>query len=153
MNTSTWKYGGVRPPSFPENLLRSFGNALGEQRLMSFWLEQIKNGQSIHPIAKGDEKWFSQGMKQHLFINAVFPVVFAYYNKVGRPADCERIAEAFGTLAPENNSIVKKWKSLPLRSISARETQALIQLFNKHCVAKRCLSCGIGNSILNHASS
>jgi len=49
---------------------------------------------------------------------------------------------------PEKNSIIKNWKDLGMKPENAYQSQALLELKNEYCNAKRCLECGIGSKIL-----
>ena len=48
----------------------------------------------------------------------------------------------------ENNSIIKKWTELGVKSSNAMQTQSLIELKNNYCSQKKCLNCSIGNKII-----
>jgi len=41
----------------------------------------------------------------------------------------------------ENNSIIKKWTELGVKSSNAMQTQSLIELKNNYCSQKKCLNC------------
>ena len=84
-----------------------------------------------------------------IIINAVVPLLVAY----GKSRDDQRyIDRAVAILqeAPgEANTIINQWKALGLKSKTAFDSQALIELHTNYCVKKRCLDCTIGVSLIN----
>ena len=60
----------------------------------------------------------------------------------------EDILLILNQMKPEKNSIISKFASLKVVSISAFDTQSLLELKNNYCTSKRCLECAIGNAIL-----
>jgi hypothetical protein len=53
-------------------------------------------------------------------------------------------------LESENNLILSGFAGLSVKSKSAYDSQALIELKNQYCIKKRCLECSVGNSILKN---
>ena len=53
-------------------------------------------------------------------------------------------------IKPENNSIIKKYNMLKIKSESAFKTQALLELKNENCAQQKCLQCAIGNHLLKN---
>jgi hypothetical protein len=84
-----------------------------------------------------------------IIINAVVPLLMAY----GKSRDDQRYVDRAVFIlqqAPgETNTIINQWKKLGVRSKSAFDSQALIELQNSYCVKKRCLDCTIGISLIN----
>jgi hypothetical protein len=83
-----------------------------------------------------------------LIINLVAPVLFVYGMHKGSSRLMERPAELLNGVKGETNSIIKKWNLLGMNVNSAAQTQALLELKTQYCDAKKCLSCSIGNSLL-----
>ena len=48
----------------------------------------------------------------------------------------------------ESNQVILNWSKYGVRAENARESQALLQLFNVYCKQKRCLDCQIGTDLL-----
>jgi hypothetical protein len=80
----------------------------------------------------------------------VVPFLFVYGEKQNQHHLKNRALEFLEELPPENNSIIEKWENLGISARSAFETQALLQLKNKHCSKKNCLSCPIGNKLVKN---
>lgn len=83
-----------------------------------------------------------------LLINTVIPFLFVYGKAKGLTDLQNRAIEFLESIKPEKNSIISKWSYLGIQSVSAFETQALIQLKNCYCIHKKCLNCQIGNSLI-----
>ncbi len=90
----------------------------------------------------------SSDLKERVIMNAIVPVLFMYAKEIDDSALAEQAIDFLVSLKPENNSIITKWKSLGLKATNALESQALIELKNKYCDAKRCLSCAIGRELV-----
>jgi len=56
--------------------------------------------------------------------------------------------ELLEQLPGETNSVIAKWKNLGLKTKSAFQTQALLELKQNYCANKKCLNCNIGNQIV-----
>lgn len=56
-------------------------------------------------------------------------------------------------LPAESNSITKEFAAFGIKAASAFDSQALIELKNEYCSAKRCLDCAVGVSILKEAAT
>ncbi|MCB2197575.1 MAG: DUF2851 family protein [Bacteroidetes bacterium] len=83
-----------------------------------------------------------------LLINTIIPFLFVYGKAKGLIDLQNRAIEFLEAIKPEKNSIITKWSNLGIKSASAFETQALIQLKNRYCNHKKCLNCQIGNSLI-----
>ncbi len=85
-----------------------------------------------------------------LLINTVIPFLFVYGKAKGIEELKTRAVSLLENIKPEKNAIVTKWANLDLKAINAFDTQALIQLKNEYCNAKKCLNCQIGNDIIKN---
>lgn len=83
-----------------------------------------------------------------LIINLVVPFLFVYGERQNKQHLKNTAIEFLENLPPENNSIIRKWEATGIGARSAFETQALLQLKNRHCDRKKCLGCVIGNKIV-----
>jgi hypothetical protein len=96
----------------------------------------------FHPKQLGTQ------MVENIIINTIIPILFAYGN-IYKDVDIkDRALHYLESLAPENNSITKKWKSCGVSNKNALESQALIELKNNYCDKSNCLQCSIGNMVL-----
>ncbi|WP_028377782.1 DUF2851 family protein [Leeuwenhoekiella sp. MAR_2009_132] len=83
-----------------------------------------------------------------LIINSIIPVKFAFAKAQGIAIE-ENLLELITAIPSEKNSIVSGFHSLKPLKHNALNTQAFIELKKNYCNLNRCLSCQIGNSILN----
>lgn len=83
-----------------------------------------------------------------LAINTLVPLVFAYGHEKDREECKIQAIKILENIVPEQNSIVQKWSSYGIIAQNASESQALLQLYNKHCLLQRCLQCEMFNQIM-----
>jgi hypothetical protein len=84
----------------------------------------------------------------NLVINTIVPLLFVYGDQHMDQAMKDRALFMLEKLEPESNQIIRKWNELGIESRTAFETQALLQLKNKYCDAKKCLNCQLGAKII-----
>lgn len=87
-------------------------------------------------------------MIDNIIINTVVPVLFAYGIYHSNEALKDKALQWLSELAPEKNSITNNWTALNVTNKNALEGQALLELKNNYCDARRCLECAVGNKIL-----
>lgn len=94
------------------------------------------------------KKTLGAAMIDNIIINTVAPVLFAYGNYHDENKYKEKALKWLEKTAAEGNSITKGFQKLGIENKNAFDSQALIELKNEYCGRKRCLECGVGNSIL-----
>ena len=82
-----------------------------------------------------------------LVINTLIPIQFLYLKSLGKN-DFSEVIEIIEAVKPEKNSIITKFNEMKVKSKSAFDTQALIQLKNEYCNKQNCLVCEIGKDLL-----
>lgn len=82
-----------------------------------------------------------------LLINTIIPIRFAYarYKSIDEES---LLLEIMRSIAPEKNTIIKKFQALGSKAENALDSQALLQLKTEYCDKKQCLQCRIGNWLL-----
>ncbi|QMU64496.1 MAG: DUF2851 family protein [Flavobacteriaceae bacterium] len=108
-----------------------------------YWKTHFNFGKA----SKKSAKRLSDSFIDLVLINTVLLLKFSYQKKRGN-LDTVAIIKLIEELTPEKNSIVHKFSELGISPKNALESQALLQLKNSYCTAKRCLECAIGKSIL-----
>ncbi len=83
-----------------------------------------------------------------ILINAAIPMIFLYGEVMNRPDLCARALDFLEEMPPEDNAVVRKWRSIGVKAFNSLETQGLIQLKSSMCDRKACLECNIGHHIL-----
>jgi hypothetical protein len=87
-------------------------------------------------------------MMENILINTVVPVLFAYGHYLNETSYKDRALAWLEQVTAEDNRIISGFAATGIKAKSAIESQALLQLKNHYCNARRCLECAIGNSIL-----
>lgn len=82
-----------------------------------------------------------------LLINTIIPLKFLYLKSLGKN-DLSTVLTIIAKIKPEKNVIISKFNELNIKSNTAFETQALLQLNNEYCNKQLCLSCVIGKELL-----
>lgn len=157
-----WQYKGLRPVSFPELRIAQWAYLLHSKgRLMHWALETSVSDlqQESHAIGSYWKSHYRLGhpsssailknaqWNKLILINALIPFRIAYQKNKG---NCETsiLINAYEEIIPEKNKVVKLFESFGYHAFSARDTQAMLELYNNYCNYKKCLSCKIGHFIL-----
>ncbi|HEY2726595.1 MAG TPA: DUF2851 family protein [Parafilimonas sp.] len=85
---------------------------------------------------------------QHIIINTIVPVLFAYGINKNEDVWKEKALNFLMELLPEQNVITKQWKAHQVSNKNALESQALIHLKNNYCDKKKCLDCTVGVKLM-----
>lgn len=95
-------------------------------------------------------KHLGVSMFQQILINTICPLLFAWgmYNK--DEAVKEKAVRWMQHGQAEQNRITRGFQQLGIPNTTAADSQALIELKNEYCNARRCLECAIGNHLLSH---
>jgi hypothetical protein len=162
-----WKFSKMRPMNFPTVRLAQFAGLMYKVTFLFSQIKEAINPSEIRQILRSEvspywhthyrfgtessnkAKTTSADFVDLLLINAVAPLLFCY----GRVLDDQRyIDKAISVLEDipaEKNSIIITWKEMDITAKSAFDSQALLQLKTNYCDHFRCLSCKIGNELMN----
>ena len=114
--------------------------AAGEYWNDHFRLDEPQKGHSIKTMGKTSI--------QNIIINTIAPIQFLYASRQAEADLGGKALKLLETLPPEENAITRRWKDNGWVAVNASQSQALIQLFNQYCSAKRCLECAVGLSVI-----
>ena len=81
-----------------------------------------------------------------IIINSVVPILHIYGKHRKEERYCEMSKNLLYSLAPEENSIIRKWRTQGVAAKNAADTQALLQLSRSYCKANECNECSFGNN-------
>lgn len=97
---------------------------------------------AYHPKQLGNQ------MIDNIIINTIAPVIFTYglYNK--EDVYKEKAIQWLQQINAEKNTVIKKWSDAGIKSKTAFDSQALLQLDKMYCKQLRCLECAVGNKVL-----
>lgn len=151
-----WKRKGLRPHSYPEIRINQFAHFISNYDF-DIALE-VLNGEdlvsytnSVFSLSfkEADKNLsMSTSFQNLLLINAIIPFLWWYAEMKQDDMIKSRVVSMLESFKPENNTIIDVWKKLGIRVKNAFESQALIELYNEHCMKNKCLSCAIGVQIL-----
>ncbi len=82
-----------------------------------------------------------------LIINTVMPLKFCYQKHNGIPLS-DSFTKSIERIDKEGNSIVQIFLDLGVTVKSAKDTQALLELYNNYCEKNNCLQCAVGTELL-----
>lgn len=158
MHSSAWNYGGVRPSALPHLRMQQFV-ALIQYIDLDFFLSDLSVQQIvdclddlIFRINKNEPQKhlrMSRALKEQLLINAVSPFLFWWGKVNDNPILQENALELLSEVPAEDNRFIREWRKRGVSISSARDSQALIELLQQYCMRKKCLSCSVGNKVLN----
>ena len=155
---SIWQFKGTRPLNSPSIRVRQFAELIAGFNFSIF--DDLREVQSIKLvfIEEIDRVWIasnselekpSKPMIMLLLINAIAPY-FWFFGDYMRNEFYQELAIDLLLLIPaERNSIVRKWTALNIKPKNAFESQGLIALYRYYCCRKKCLSCTVGQKVLN----
>jgi len=167
VDPSLWKFSKMRPVNFPQVRIAQFAALIHHSgklfsqlletgdlvKLRSFFLHKPsaywEDHYSFGEVSPKRRKVIGEKSIDVLLINAVVPFLFAFSIKKDLPDIMERAYIILEKIAPEQNSIIEKWKFLGINAESAYDTQALLELKKQYCDEKKCLQCGIGHRLLS----
>lgn len=167
MNKNTWKFGGVRPHSFPTYSLAQFSAFLSQVDIGDLSnLSPKQMIQSVYSLSDHfiDDYWeshflfgkkskvkrttFSKLFKQNLIINGIVIYFIALKHLYNDFSYSDNAVEIMEGLPAESNNVVRYWKALGFVPKNALESQGLLELNNEFCKFRKCLSCKVGAEIL-----
>mgnify|MGYP002623951379 FL=1 len=83
-----------------------------------------------------------------IVINAVVPMLFAYGREMSKEVYCDRAFDLIEQCKAETNAITKHWEQYGIKTETAGDSQALIQLQREYCDKRKCLRCRFGYEFL-----
>ena len=167
INSGLWKFLRMRPVNFPTVRLAQFAMLMHKSdHLFSVMLGCPDPGELKKLFATGASPYWDThflpdrpsvelskklgaGSLDNILVNTVSPFLFVYGMMKDMPVYKERAVELLEQLDPESNSVIRSWAQTGVHARSAFDSQALLQLRNNYCTARRCLDCSIGNKIIS----
>ncbi len=169
LEPSLWKFLRMRPTGFPtvrlaqfaalmhrsEHLFSKVLNCVDIQELKavfhklpihSYW----KSHYHFEKSALSFKPQLGAASIESIIINAICLITFSYGRIMDQESFSNRAIVLLENLPPENNHVLRQYKSAGLKIESAFVSQALLQLNNNYCSKMQCLHCSIGINILKH---
>ena len=166
INGTMFKLLRLRPANFPHIRIAQFAKLIYQSSKLFSKLVENPNYETAHSFfavspstywethyTLGEEspkrtKKLGKKTIDILLINTVVPTIFSYAKKKNDEDLKEKAISLLEKIPAEKNSIVRNWEELGLKTLSAFDTQAFIQLQKKYCNTKKCLYCQFGHKIL-----
>jgi len=167
LSRSIWKFGRLRPANFPTLRIAQFASIFYHNEKMLSKVLTSANLSEVYSLfhhetspywlrhyhfkkqGKCYGKWIGSSGIENLVINAIIPFVF-YYGYLNHQPDLkEKALIWFEQCKPETNKITKGWEAIGEENKSGARSQALIHLKEQYCDLKKCLSCSIGQEVIN----
>ena len=155
----------LRPANFPTIRLSQLANLYSERQNLFSKVISATSLDELYRIFKvaaspywNDHFTFGKTSKKSikdltkkfidlLIINAILPVKFCHARHLGKDAN-EEIINIISEIASEENSIIHNFKKYGVSIENAKDSQAILQLYNNYCTKNNCLQCAIGSSLL-----
>ncbi|MCF6350249.1 MAG: DUF2851 family protein [Flavobacteriaceae bacterium] len=164
-NVTPLQFFRLRPSNFPTIRLPQLAMLYHEQQNLFSKIMNTKSVEELYKLftvatstfwethytfnktVKQSKKVITKSFIDLLLINTIIPLKFSYLKYQGKVIDDE-IVEIIQNIVSEKNSIIEKFNSIKSVSITALQSQALLQLKNEYCDKNKCLRCAIGNNLL-----
>jgi hypothetical protein len=171
MEGHLWKFLRLRPMNFPGIRISQLAYLLNQEPdLIQYLITEDRPWEGISGIniqtspywedhyifgktSKKCKKKPGKNFTHRLIINAILPVHFTLGKFTIGNDDFSEWKDILTRMPAEKNHTVNMWKSLGIPVKDAFNSQALIQLTNKYCKFKRCLSCYVGSQIIQSSHS
>jgi hypothetical protein len=168
IHVSAWKLLRLRPVNFPALRIAQFAVVLKECPALFSTLTNLSSVENIKSLfnisaspywnthyhfSKKSEfriKRLGESSVKNLLINTCIPFLYAWGKYNGQNENMHKSVSFLSELSAEENHLVTKWKETGVHVNSAVDTQALTQLKIVHCSEKKCLTCSIGNKLINY---
>ena len=169
MNRAQWRFLRLRPANFPSIRLAQFAAVLHHQKNLFSKIIATGSWKSLWPAFSVvpsaywlyHYQFFKKQKKEipplgrtsieNIVINSIAPLLVAYGKSKDDQRFIERGVELLQDTDSEENNILRAWNAVGLKSTSAFDSQALIELHNSFCLRRRCLDCNIGFFLLRPA--
>ncbi len=167
LDAHRWKFLRLRPANFPTVRLaqlaafihhtphifdtflsfsdKSQWSTLFQTKPSPYWQKHYNFGKPSAKLLHG----MGSSSSDNILINSCVPLLAAYSIHINEPEYMDKATHLLENLKPESNHITKKWKERGVDSVNAFDSQALIEIYNRYCLKKRCLSCKIGVGIIH----
>lgn len=161
-----WKRARLRPPNFPTVRLAQFASLLQNlphlfNRLSQSEVKELKDLLKVSPskywqthydfgkTSKQPIKGLGKSAIDNLLINVVAPLLAARAKQEDAQQYMEAALALLEQLPAEENKIIRQWAEHNFSVKTAFDSQALIELYRQFCEKRKCLSCHIGQKLLN----
>ena len=162
-----WKFLRMRPANFPTIRIAQFAALVHKSLHLFSLIIEIHSVKEIEPLLdvtassywdthfqfdvvqkQATKKSLGTSSVQNIVINTIAPIQFLYAARQDTHKLQERALQLLEDVPAEKNNITRLWDDNGWHAGNAAQSQAMIQLYNNYCSAKRCLECSIGLNII-----
>lgn len=161
-----WNWLRLRPQNFPPLRLAQFAQMLFEtgnelsDKVLKTGMQGIRTWLSVAPddywqthymLGKVSPKHASgmgNAIVNSLIVNVVVPIRFSYARFSGDDGMQEDALALLERIPYENNKTTRLFSGSAFSSKSAYDSQAQLELMDRYCSQKRCLTCSVGERIV-----
>ena len=154
-----WKMFRLRPMNFPHIRIAQFAALLQKsdnlfskiienpsiEYLRDLFYVEVSDFWNTHynfsQQSKRTSKHLTKTTLDSIIINTIVPFLFAYGQMQGRETLCNHAIDLLNNLPAEKNKIIENFNNLNFTTLSAADTQALLQLKTCYCDTKKCFRC------------
>jgi hypothetical protein len=166
-----WKFLRMRPANFPTIRIAQFAALVHQSIHLFSQIIETHSVKEIEPLldvtassywdthfqfdaqeTKTAPKSLGKTSVQNIVINTVAPIQFLYAARQDTYKLQEQALQLLEAVPAEANNITRIWEDNGWKATNAAQSQALLQLYNNYCSAKRCLECTIGLNIIRSAN-
>ena len=165
MPMSYWKFLRMRPPNFPTIRLAQTASLLCSCDTLFSTLLSISDLDSIRRVfdvavneywdthfvfgkpSKTKKKTLGFSAIDVLIINAVVPVLFSYGIYHDNQELKDRCLKFLNDLEPEDNLVIRRFKSMGVNVVNAQQSQAILHLYKCYCKKRNCLKCRVFSAL------
>jgi Protein of unknown function (DUF2851) len=166
-----WKFLRMRPANFPTIRIAQFAALIHKSLHLFSQIIEAHTVKEIEPLLdvttssywdihfqfdvaqeQKAPKSLGKTSVQNIIINTIAPIQFLYAAKQDTHKLQEQALQLLEAVPAEKHNITSLWAENGWEAINAGQSQALIQLYNNYCSAKRCLECSIGLNIIRSAN-
>jgi len=163
---SQWKLLRLRPENFPYVRIAQFAALIHTSTKLFSKIVENPEIESLEKLfdCEPSSYWkssylFSNVSSLHIkklgaqsidgiIINTVVPFLFCYASHKNNEELKDKSIRLLEEIPAEHNSIINGWNKLSLKTESAYDSQALLQLKRVYCEQRNCLRCRIGHKVL-----
>ncbi len=167
IDNNLWKKMRIRPANFPTIRIAELAAFIHKHPTFFQKLLEVKSLENLYQLfevsvskywnnhyqfdseSKSSNKKLSHAAIQLIAINTLVPLLFAYGKEKNNELFKKKALQILEEIKAEENTIIKKWKTYGVIAHNAMESQALLQLYNQHCLYRKCLQCNIFHQIMN----
>lgn len=164
LKVSIWKFLRMRPNNFPTIRIAQFAALFHRQaHLFSPFAGTIRSYENLFRVQPSNY-WqnhyhfdkattassclLGKQAVHHLVINTVVPAMHAFGIYKQEPQWQESALALLHQLPAERHAVSRQWQDMGVRDEHAAHSQALLQLYQHYCCAKKCLQCAVGKQVL-----